>query len=62
MLILGRDKDFDEKQKFDFEIIKRKYTNIVDIMTYDDLLRRLDNIIAMIQHNFSKLGTKGGAA
>lgn len=62
MLILGRDKDFDDKQKFDFEIIKRKYANIVDIMTYDDLLRRLDNIIAMIHHNFSKLGTKRGQA
>lgn len=60
ILILGRDKDFDDKQKFDFEIIKRKYANIVDIMTYDDLLRRLNNIIAMIHHNFSKLGTKGG--
>jgi len=62
MLILGRNKDFDDKQKFDFEIIKRKYANIFDIMTYDDLLRRLDNIIAMIHHNFSKLGTKGRQA
>lgn len=62
MLILGQNKDFDDKQKFDFEIIKRKYANIVDIMTYDDLLRRLDNIITMIHHNFSKLGTKGGQA
>ena len=62
MLILGRDKDFDDKQKFDFEIIKRKYANIADIMTYDDLLRRVDNIIAMIHHNYSKLGTKGGRA
>ena len=60
MLILGRDKDFDDKQKFDFEIIRRKYANIVDIMTYDDLLRRLNNIIAMVQHNLSKLGTRGG--
>lgn len=60
MLILGRDKDFDDKQKFDFEIIKRKYANIVDIMSYDDLLCRLDNIIAMIHHNFSKLGPKEG--
>lgn len=60
MLILGRDKNFTVDQLFDFEIIKRKYANIVDIMTYDDLLRRLDNIIAMIQHNYSKLGTKGG--
>lgn len=62
MLILGRDKDFTVDQLFDFEIIKRKYANIVDIMTYDDLLRRLDNIIAMIHHNYSKLGTKGGQA
>lgn len=59
MLILGRDKNFDNKQKFDFEIIRRKYANVIDIMTYDDLLRRLDNIIAMIHHNFSKLGNKG---
>lgn len=46
IIILGRDHDFGEDQKFDFEIIKRKYANIVDIMTYDDLLRRLENIIA----------------
>lgn len=46
MIILGRDKDFAAGQKFDFEIIKRKYANIVDIMTYDDLLQRLENIIA----------------
>jgi hypothetical protein len=57
MLILGRDNDFDDKQKLDFEIIKRKYANIIDIITYDDLLRRLDNIIAMIHYNFSKSGT-----
>ena len=62
ILILGRDKDFTEDQRFDFEIIKRKYANIVDIMTYDDLLRRLNNIINMIQHNYSKLGNKVGQA
>lgn len=58
MLVLGRDNSFDDRQKFDFEIIKRKYANIVDIITYDDLLRRLDNIISMINHNYSKLGSK----
>lgn len=58
MLILGRDKNFTEDQLFDFEIIKRKYANIVDIMTYDDLLRRLDSIISMIDQNYSKLGRK----
>lgn len=62
MLILGRDKDLTGDQQFDFEIIKRKYANIVDIMTYDDLLRRLDNIIAMIGKNYSKLGAAGHSA
>ncbi len=45
IIVLGRDNDFEENQLFDFEIIKRKYANIMDIMTYDDLLRRLENII-----------------
>lgn len=54
IIILGRDVDFANDQKFDFEIIKRKYANITDIMTYDDLLRRLDNIISMIGRNYSK--------
>jgi hypothetical protein len=48
MIILGRDTNFVEDQKLDFEIIKRKFANIIEIMTYDDLLRRLDNIIAML--------------
>ena len=46
MIILGRDNDFATDQKFDLEIIKRKFTHIIDIMTYDDILHRLDNIIA----------------
>ncbi len=62
MIILGRDIDFDDDQLFDFEIIRRKYANVIDIMTYDDLLRRLDNIIIMIQHNLSAFKTNGGLA
>ncbi len=45
ILILGRSNDFDNKQKLDFEIIRRKYASIIDILTYDDLLRRLSNVI-----------------
>ena len=48
MVILGRDKDFTTKQQFDFEIIRRKYSNIVDILTYDDILSRLNNTIEMV--------------
>ena len=44
-LILGRSNNFNSRQKFDFEIIRRKYANIMDILTYDDLLERLDHII-----------------
>jgi Domain of unknown function (DUF4263) len=54
LLILGRDRKsdgsaaIDQNQLFDLELIKRKYANMMDIITYDDLLRRLDNIIASL--------------
>lgn len=46
ILITWRCNKFTKRQRFDFEIIKRQYSSIVDIITYDDLIRRLDNIIA----------------
>jgi hypothetical protein len=55
MLILGRDRRADGTsalnpgQLADFEVIKRKYANMIDIITYDDLLRRLDNILASLK-------------
>jgi hypothetical protein len=53
LILLGRDNDFTGEQRFDFEIIRRKYANMIDIMTYDDLLRRLENIIVMMKRNVS---------
>ena len=53
LILLGRDNDFTGEQRFDFEIIRRKYANMHDIMTYDDLLRRLENIIAMMKRHVS---------
>lgn len=41
IIILGRSNDFTPQQKDDFELIKRQYNNVVDILTYDDLLDRL---------------------
>ena len=32
-MILGRSNNFNSRQKFDFEIIRRKYANIMDILT-----------------------------
>ncbi|MFT3976845.1 MAG: DUF4263 domain-containing protein [Sphingomonas bacterium] len=54
MILLGRDRlpsgqlALTDRQLFDLEVIKRKYANMMDIMSYDDLLRRLDNIIASL--------------
>lgn len=45
LIILGRSKGLTNEQVFDLELIRRKYANIMDIITYDDLLNRLDNII-----------------
>jgi hypothetical protein len=54
MIILGRDchpdgrRALTDRQLFDLEVIKRKYANMMDILTYDELLRRLNNIIASL--------------
>ena len=41
IIIMGRSHNLTDEQKQDFEIIKRKYKNVIDIMTYDDLIERL---------------------
>lgn len=45
ILILGRSNEFNKQQQEDFELIKRQYKHVADIMTYDDLITRLKNII-----------------
>ncbi|WP_022951098.1 Shedu immune nuclease family protein [Leucothrix mucor] len=45
MIISGRTNNLSENQMNDFEVVKRKYNNIVDILSYDDLLNRLEHII-----------------
>ena len=49
MIILGRSNNLNTEQKMDFEIIKRKYKNIIDIITYDDLIRRLKFTISQYE-------------
>lgn len=51
MLLLGRSNRFNKQQQEDFELIKRQYKHIADIMTYDDLLSRLKNIITALSHS-----------
>lgn len=45
IVILGRNNNLREEQLFDLEIIKRKYSNLIDIITYDDLILRLENLL-----------------
>ncbi|MDD4333043.1 MAG: DUF4263 domain-containing protein [Patescibacteria group bacterium] len=53
IIIMGREDKLSTAQKHDFEVIKRKYKNIIDIITYDDLLKRLQFIIDRLE-NLSK--------
>jgi hypothetical protein len=41
IIIMGRHNNLTTEQYQDFEIIKRKYSNVIDIITYDDLIGRL---------------------
>lgn len=45
IVIMGRDLNLSPSQQRDFEVVKRKYKNIVDIITYDDLVRRLEAVL-----------------
>lgn len=49
ILLAGRSNEFNYEQMKDFELIKRQYKHVADIMTYDDLAQRLRNIIASLE-------------
>lgn len=44
-IIAGRTNEFNSEQLDDFEILKRKYSNIIDFLSYDDLLNRIKSIL-----------------
>ena len=64
IIILGQDRlpggqqPLSESQVRDLEVIKRKYANMMDILTYDDLLRRLNNIIDSLSQRSATIGAK----
>lgn len=51
IIIMGRENNLSPSQKQDFEVIKRKYKNVLDIITYDDLLGRLKFTIEQLKKN-----------
>ncbi len=50
MIIMGRSDSLSSSQKTDFEIIKRKYRNIADIFTYDELILRMEVLVKQIRN------------
>lgn len=46
------------KQIRDLEIIKRKYKNVMDIVTYDDLITRLEKIIEKFKRQLPKVDSQ----
>ncbi len=49
MIIMGRENNLSLEQKRDFEVVKRKYKNVIDIITYDSLVERLKTTIEQIK-------------
>ena len=49
LIIMGRDDDLTPEQKGDFEMYRRQHKNVVDVITYDDLLRRLERVLAQLR-------------
>ncbi len=45
IVIMGRSNELLPEQKDDFEIIKRKYNHVTDILSYDDLIERIERIV-----------------
>ena len=45
IIIMGRSEGLNQQQKQDYEIIKRKYKNMIDCITYDELVERLELLV-----------------
>lgn len=49
IIICGRSDKFIDEQKVDYEIIRRQYKSLIDIMTYDDLIIRVKNTLKLLR-------------
>jgi hypothetical protein len=49
IVIMGRDHKMSPAQRGDFEFVRRKYKNVADVVTYDDMLRRLEFVLAQLR-------------
>ncbi|WP_218509739.1 Shedu immune nuclease family protein [Variovorax sp. dw_308] len=49
LIIMGRDDDLTTEQRGDFEMYRRQHKNVIDVVTYDDLLRRLERVLQQLK-------------
>ncbi len=50
IIIAGRSVNFNTDEQNCFEIVRRQHKNIVDIITYDDLIQRLEFVLQSLQN------------
>jgi hypothetical protein len=50
-VIIGRENRLSQEQRLDLEVVKRKYKNVIDIITYDNLLERLSFMIEQVRRS-----------
>lgn len=62
IILSGRDDTLTDKERFDFEFARRAYSNVLDIISYDDLLRRLDTTIASLKSRTGAHAVAAGSA
>ena len=49
LVLVGRDAMIEDGQRVDFEIVRRHYRNVMDIVTYDDLLCRIATTLSVMR-------------
>lgn len=49
IIVFGRSQELSPDQILDFEVLRRKFAHIVDILTYDDLLMRFKRILSKFE-------------
>lgn len=56
IILIGKSSDLTNKQLLDLEVIRKMYSNIVDIYTYDDVITMLENILYQIKIKINNAG------
>lgn len=56
IILIGKSSDLTNKQLLDLEVIRKMYSNIVDIYNYDDVITMLENILYQIKLKINNAG------